>query len=198
MKRISCLVILLALSAVPGARAQDAATEERLNKLSAQIEDLMGAKTEQDRRIAALAKEVESLRGQMERPTASAASPEDLKRVADAVREVDQKRLEDYEKIRVELQKLGKTLAATPPAPKKPNSPTTGANPPGPSTTSEKAGMQDKGFEYVIARGDTLSLIVKAYHDKKIPVTVDQILKANPGLKPDKLVVGKKIWIPAP
>jgi LysM repeat protein len=193
MKRICCLAILLAFGAIPGARGQDAATEERLNKLGAQIEELVGAKTEQDKRIASLAKEIESLRALVERPNANSASSEDLKRLADAVREVDQKRLDDYEKIRAELQKLGKTLADPPPKLKKP-SPSAATS----SAPADKSGPQEKWFEYTIKRGDTLSVIVKAYHEEKIPVTVDQILKANPGLKADKLVVGKKIFIPAP
>jgi len=39
---------------------------------------------------------------------------------------------------------------------------------------------------------------VKAYKDNNINVTMDQVLKANPGLKPEKLRVGQKIIIPAP
>ena len=47
-------------------------------------------------------------------------------------------------------------------------------------------------------RGDTLSIIAKAYRDQGIKVTTDQILKANPGLDPKSLKVGQKILIPAP
>jgi len=39
---------------------------------------------------------------------------------------------------------------------------------------------------------------VKAYAEKNIKVTTEQILKANPGLDPNRLRVGKKIFIPAP
>lgn len=195
MKRICCVAMMLALGALPGARAQDAATQERLGKLSGQIDDLIAAKTEQDKQIAALAKEVEALRAQLERPTPNAASSEDLKRLASAIREVDQKRVEDNEKIRAELQKLAKNLAGPLPPLKKSS--------PGNSTSNQppavdKTGPPDKYFEYVIQRGDTLSLIAKAYKDKQIPVTVDQILKANPGLRADRLVPGKKIFIPPP
>ena len=41
-------------------------------------------------------------------------------------------------------------------------------------------------------------MIIAAYKEKGIKITVDQILKANPGLKADKLRVGQKIWIPSP
>ena len=45
---------------------------------------------------------------------------------------------------------------------------------------------------------DTLSTIAQAYKEKGIKVTVDQILKANPGLVPERMRTGQKIWIPAP
>ena len=111
------------------------------------------------------------------------------------MREVDRKRLEDYDKIRAELAKLGRILA-TPPAPppsKKAPAPAATDNAP-----EEKSGPPEKGYEYVVQRGDSLSIIVQAYHEKNIKVSVEQILKANPGLKPDKLYVGRKIFIPAP
>ena len=51
---------------------------------------------------------------------------------------------------------------------------------------------------YVVQSGDTLSVIVQAYNEKGIKVTTKQILKANPGLVPEKMKVGQKIFIPAP
>ena len=50
----------------------------------------------------------------------------------------------------------------------------------------------------MIQSGDTLDAIVQAYKEKNIKVTVAQILKANPGLKAERLRVGQKIFIPAP
>src|SRR2546426_8784994 len=91
MKRISCLLITLSLCATHAARSQDAATEERLNKLSGQIEDLIAAQREQKQRITALARELESVRVQSARPSANYAAAEDLKHLAEAVKEVDRK-----------------------------------------------------------------------------------------------------------
>jgi phage tail protein X len=50
----------------------------------------------------------------------------------------------------------------------------------------------------VIKSGDTLDAVALAYREKNIKVTVAQILSANPGLKAGRLIVGKKIFIPAP
>jgi LysM repeat protein len=193
MKPIGIFVLGFALSAGPALRAQDAATEERFNKLAGQIQDLQAGQEALGKRFEALAKEIESLRGQVDKPTGNYAGEEDLKRLAESVKEIDRKRLDDYEKIRVELKNLGKSLAAPAPPVRKPAAPAAADNP-GP----DKSTGPDKGFEYQVNKGDTLSIIVQAYRDKNIRVTTDQILKANPGLKPERMRVGQKIFIPAP
>jgi LysM repeat protein len=192
MKRF-WLIGLLVCSCVT-IRAQDAATEERLNKISGQIEDLLAAQAAQQKRLTALAQEIADLREKALRPNPAYAGQEDLRRLAEALREVDRKRLEDYDKIRSELVKLGKTLAAPPPPSKKLSSPP----PPEAPATEERSSPPEKGFEYTVQRGDTLSIIVQAYREKNIKVSTEQILKANPGLKAEKLYVGRKIFIPAP
>jgi len=197
MKRFSIFLIGCLLLITPATRGQDAAAaaakaerdaaEERYKRLNSAVEDLLAAQTEQQKRIAALAKEVESLREQQSRPRASYASEEDLRRLAEKIQEIDKKRADDKELILKEIGKLGKTLSATPVKPLKPITADTT-----PSATP------NKGFEYEIKSGDTLSVIVQAYGEKGIKVTVKQILKANPGLDEKKLQVGQKIFIPAP
>lgn len=193
MKRIALFALAFGFSLAPVLRAQDAATEERLNKLSGQIEDLRSSQEALGRRLEDLAKQIESLRGQLDKPPGNFASDEDVKRLAESVKEIDRKRLEDYEKIRTELKGLGKTLVASAPSPRKTLAPL-----PTESASLEKTGVPDKGFEYQIKHGDTLSIIVQAYRDNNIKVTTEQILKANPGLKPERMRVGQKIFIPAP
>src|SRR4030095_2082356 len=95
MKPILLLTIALALGTASIAHCQDAATEERLNKLSGQIEDLIAAQKAQQQQITELSKEIESLREQSVRPNVSYASQEDLKRLAEAVKEIDRKRADD-------------------------------------------------------------------------------------------------------
>ncbi|MEI9961901.1 MAG: LysM domain-containing protein [Limisphaerales bacterium] len=84
-----------------------------------------------------------------------------------------------------EIEKLGKINSA--PRPK-----------PAVSNDAPAPGGKQKGYEYEIHSGDTLSVIAKAYRDQGIKVTSDQILKANPGLDAKSLKVGQKIFIPAP
>jgi len=201
MKRISFLMVILALGMSPGVRGQDAATEERLNKLNGTIADLRESQEALKKQIERLAKEIESLRELSAKPTGNYASVEDLKKLAKSVEEVDRKRTDDYEKIDAKLLKLKKLLES-------PVSPKKGAATSATDAGSDKAGTEkaaadkpagdDKAFPYVIKKGDTLDAIVLAYKEKNIKVTVDQILKANPGLVPEKMKTGQKIWIPAP
>jgi LysM repeat protein len=112
---------------------------------------------------------------------------------------VDRNRVEDYDKIRAEIrgemQKLGKLLATPPPLPKKSG----GGNNSDSDSASEKPAKPEKAFEYVVQRGDTLLTIIQACREQKgVKVTAAQIQKANPGLKPERLLVGQKILIPVP
>lgn len=195
MKRISFLLVALVACAAPALRAQDAATDERLNKLSGEIENLAAAQEVLKKQIANLGKDLESLREQSSKPSPNYARREDFDSLAEKIKEVDRKRLEDAEKVRTELLKLRKVLEA-PLAPPKKASPPVKA--PTDSSTPAPAAGSDKGFEYVVQSGDTLEAIVLAYKEKNIKVTVAQILAANPGLKPERMRVGQKVFIPAP
>jgi len=193
MKRISLFLITISVCASFVARAQDAATEERLNKLSGQIEDLIAVQKDWKERLVSLQKEVASLREQAAKPSGNYAAQEDLKHLADSVKEVERKRIDDYEKVHAELVKLSKSVSAPLASVKKP-----AATAPLDAPAADKGAPPPEGFYYVIEKNDTLSLIVQAYREKNIKVTTDQILKANPGLKANQLRVGQKIFIPAP
>lgn len=181
-------------------RAQDPALEERLNRLEGNIRDLLAAQAETQKRIATLVQELDQLREQLRTSNAEWASQADLRRLSAAVEEVDRKRREDYEKIHQELRNLAKVLASPSPSPR-PSTPApaerqTHTRPsPGPGETGSG---EETGYEYVVKPGDTLSAIVQAYREQGINVTLSQVLKANPGLNPNRLQVGQKIFIPAP
>jgi LysM repeat protein len=193
MKRISFLLAALLLCGISNVRADDAATEERLNQLSGKIEDLIAGQEAQRKQLAELRREIESVREQSSKPVGNFAAQEDLKRVAEIVKEVDRKRLEDYEKIRTTIKDLGATLAAQPPQKQRKSEP-----PPKEMAQADKPPKSEKGFEHTVKSGDTLSGIVAAYREQNIKVTAEQIKAANPALIPEKMRLGQKIWIPAP
>jgi len=195
MKRISFWLAIGLIGAAPLLQAQDAATEERLNKLAGQIDTLMEGQKDLQNKIETLSREIAAVREQTSKPTGNYAAHEDLVRLSEKVREVDQKRIADGEKVSAELISLRNNLLKMPAPAPRPRTPvvTQPANP-----ESDKPARPEKGFEYVVQKSDTLSIIVQAYREKNIKVTMDQVLKANPGLKPEKLRVGQKIFIPAP
>jgi len=196
MKTISLWLCILTFAAFnPGfARAQDAETTERLNKVEGYVQDLLAAREAQDKHMAALEKEIADLRDKLNQPGANNyASAEDLQKLAKQVQDLADKQQKDNDQIVKTLDKLSK-ISSTP---------TTSHKPPpeaAPVTTTDNPppGGPQKGYYYAIQDKDTLSAIAKAYRAQDIKVTVDQILKANPGLDPKNLIVGKKIFIPAP
>jgi LysM repeat protein len=197
MKRISLWLAVLALGSGLAMRAQDAATQERLDKLTGQIENLTEAQAALRKQISELSRELESVREQSSKPNATYVRQEDLNRdlnrLSEEIKAVDRKRMDDAEKVRTELLKLRDLLKA-PLAPPKRSALTS----PKETSAGTSSTTPQKGFEYVIQSGDTLDAIAQAYREKNIKVTVAQILKANPGLKPERLKVGQKIFIPAP
>ena len=184
MKTISMMLTAVLIATAIPVRAQDPALEERVNKLTGYIQDLLAAQDAQRKQIEALAKDIENLREKIGQPAAGVATQDDLRKLAQAIQEVDDRRKADTERIARELEDLGK--AARQRTPSRP------AEKPGTS------GSADKGYWYEVKSGDTLSAIIAAYREQGIKVTLDDILKANDGLKPTNMQIGQKIWIPAP
>jgi len=173
--------------AIAGVRAQDSGTQQQLDKISGQIQDLIETQSQQTKRIEALEKELADLAVKVNTPQVNdSASTADLKKLADAVQEIDRKRQADKELILANLEKLSKLSVA------EPHQHHSGTTP----KTSDEPAVTQNCFPYVIQEGDTLGLIAKAFKEKGVKVTTAQIIKANPGLNPNALYVGKKIFIP--
>jgi LysM repeat protein len=174
------------------ARAQEDATQQQIDQLNTQIQGLQAVMVSQDKHIQAMEKEISDLRDKLNQPdTNNFASADDLKKLAEQVQEIDRKRQSDNEAILKELEKLDKALSVA-----------SSNHKPAPvaatDNSSPATGDKQNGYYYEIQSGNTLSAIVKAYADKNIKVTVKQILDANPGLNPNAMKVGQKIFIPAP
>jgi LysM repeat protein len=207
MKRRFIAICLICIAAA--VRAQDSASaalssqeaEENYKSLRGKVQDMLEAQAADARRIQGLEKEIADLRDQVGKPNTSYATQDDLKRLAETVQEIDRKREADTKRILDEFAKLGKTLAAAPPPP---THTTVREHVSSEHSTSDHATSatppersDENGFTYQIKPGDNLSLIAQAYREQQgVKVTVKQILDANPGLNADKLVIGKKIFIP--
>jgi LysM repeat protein len=176
----------------PPASREEAA--ENYNTLKGHVDDLLAAQADQLKQIQDLKKDLEELRQQISKPNGNYASQDDLKQLADAIRELDKKREADKELILKEMEQLGKTVSGPLPT-------HTSIKPvvsdPGSGATSSP-GPDQNGFYYTIKKDDTLSLIAQAYREQGVKVTSKQIADANPNVNPAKLHVGVKIFIPAP
>lgn len=200
MKRIFCLSAICLLAAAPLLPAQDAASaaaaaskqeaEENYNTLKGHVDDLIAAQTDLQKKILALEKEVADLRAELNKPSPNYASADDLKTLTTAVQEMDKKREADKKLILEEMEKIGKSMGGT--APVHTNTK------PHVDSGSSTTGGDETGYYYTIKKDDSLSLIAQAFREQGLKVTTQQILDANPNLNPNKLVVGKKIFIPAP
>jgi LysM repeat protein len=191
MKRI-LTVVSLAVLALSTAFGQDA-TQQQIDKLSGQIQDLLAAQERQTKQIAALEKEVSDLREKVSAPQVSdSASREDLKNLAEQVREVDKNRQADRKLILKEIEKLGRVAAGG-------GSPATSHKAP-PKADDDSAAaapsIPQNGYYYTVKSGDTIAAIAKAYNEQGVKVTIPEILKANPKVDPAKLLVGQKVFIP--
>jgi len=175
---IICLgVLILCHGSLP---AQDDALVERVNRLSIYVEELMADKARQQKQITDLTRELENLRTQVQRAN-NGASREDVRALADTVQQLERKQREDMKSVADAIDKIAKASATAARA----------------SSSSSPSRAAERGWEYTVEPGNTLSAIAQAYRDKfNIKVTPDDIVKANPGLKPTSLQVGQVIFIP--
>lgn len=172
--------------------------QERLQRLSGLVEDLLAAQAAQQKRIATLQDELQAVREQSLRVTDKLgerfAAREELRQLAEAIREVDRKREEDRRLILEEIRKLAPMPAGAAARPS--------ARPPtATASASEPAAAPSgplKGYIYKVKPGDTLDAITRAYAQNGVKVTLDDVLKANPRIKPERLQVGQEVFIPDP
>jgi LysM repeat protein len=173
------------------AYAQRQQEEERWRRMSAQMEELLNKQEDMRRRITTLEEENRALRSEVTRAGNSGVSPEEFQRVtkqlADKLKEVDDKRVADNKAVLEEMKRLVRDLKPT-------------ASAPAPSVPrpSDPLPATQEGYTHVIQLGQTISAVVQAFRTQGVNTSVDAILKANPGLNPNKLQVGQEIFIPKP
>ena len=181
--------------------------EDNYRRMNARVDDLFAAIESMQKRFNAMQDDVRKLSEEVSRATDKAKDPatqENLKQLAKAIEEVDKKRVADRDKLLDAFAGLeknivslgsgsGKTKADAPKTTKPPRvqSPKNGGTSPTPAPP-------EKGYEYTIQEGDTLTRIAIALNKQGMKLTTKQIIEANPAVKWDRLQIGQKIFIPAP
>jgi LysM repeat protein len=190
MRKIAFGLLIFTLAA-GGVRAQDAATQQELDKLGGQLQDIVDGQAAQSKRLDTMEQEISELRDKVSAtPTTTGASADDLQKLAEQVKEIDQKRQDDKTLILEKIGEVTKLMASTPTYHHIDSDPGVCSGPtPAPT-------RPQKGYPYKVQAGDSLSAIVKAFREKGVKVTLAQVLKANPGLTANTLYVDKTIFIP--
>jgi predicted RNase H-like nuclease (RuvC/YqgF family) len=191
MKQIFLILIFTIVGTTFSVRAQDtAAFEERIKRLNGYIQDLQEKTENQQKQIAELGREVTALREKLQnQPTTATASQDDLRELTKKVQEIEEKRKADRAFLEKEFDKLAKLA----------NKPVVSRPPTNDREETPPTNLPKDALEHTIASGDTLMTIAAAYSKETgRKITVDLILKANPGLKPERMATGKKILIPLP
>jgi TolA-binding protein len=172
--------------------------QERYERLEADLQAVQADNEDLHTKITAMEQEIDTLRQAQARAADNSGVQDELKRLADAIQEVDKKRMEDKDAIAEEIRKsiggleqsLGNSAAPVHASRTKP-------------VASEESPAAANGFVYTVHPGDRLDLIVSAYNaDFKSKglktITRKQTREANPNVDWSRLRVGQKIIIPRP
>jgi hypothetical protein len=173
------------------AQAQKEYIEESFKSITTAIEGLVTSQASLQKRLSALERDLAQLREEIAKRPSNVVTRDELKPFEEKLIEFNKKREDDKRLILDKLEQLAKI--PPPVAPLHRSAPA-----PNGADKADKPDKPEKGYEYEVRPGDTLSTIVAAYRQQGIKVTQDQVLKANPNLKPERLLPRQKIFIPDP
>ena len=171
---------------------------EQIRQLRGEMEELKGAYNLQIRKMMTLGEEVKNLRvanENLKRENALRfASNKDIDELAAKLTQLDKNRRNDLKLTNQQIDEVLKIVQKLANAPVPAPTPTRN-NPPPPKF---------KAREHIVQSGEFLSTILAAYNTAfkeeglKGHVSQSQVLKANPGMKADRLLAGQKLLIPEP
>jgi LysM repeat protein len=222
MKRLALLLLCSALLRISTLAADNAAADpadvEEMKRLVGKVQDLEEASAVYRRDIADLKDQNERLRSALReandhstRKMADFVTREDLKRLAEKLQEVDQKRESDKKLILEEIEKSFSRLANMIPAAGPSNSSNSGSKKERQKEEKEEKAAKknltetknDLFYTHKVEKGESLSDIITAYNTElkkegKGQVTLEGVRKANPKVNINKIYVGQEILIPVP
>ena len=201
------LVMPLLAQDDPGAREDEKAAREKLLRAADQIDVLQSSNDANTAQIATLKSSNDQLRTDLDAAKADiAALKTENADLHAALEKLDAARLDEQKALLDQVSKIvadaGKHKAAdeTPSAPAPDAAPPAAPSGDKPETDGKAASgtgsADDKGFVYVVVKGDTLHAIAAAYQANGVKVTVAEIRKANNMTAKDIIRTGQKLFIP--
>ena len=188
----------LAVAQTPPPSPQE--LQEKVERLSGDVERLTQDNLSLKNKITALSEEMAKMREDLVKANANSGVQDEMRRLSEKIQTVDEARVKGNRDISEQIQKLGENLekmirTETKRTPRISHTEESKDNTPEPGP--------QKGYEYVIQSGDTLSTVLQAYNKEfkskgMKTVSMQQVIDANPKVNWNALQVGKKIFIPMP
>lgn len=163
--------------------------EERYRRLYSIVEDLQAANVLLQQRIERLEGKLVISETKLRDQEANSATQDQLEalgeKFATELQKIEDKRVADNKRILTELTKMTNRPAPIPE----------------PQVTVKETAKPEPYtgpvFEVTIEQGYTLAGIAMKYREQGHNITVDDIMRANPGINPRRLKLGQTINIPA-
>ena len=163
--------------------------EERYRRLYAIVEDLQAANVLLQQRIERLEGKLALSETKLRDQKANAATQDQLETLSEKftkeLQKIEDTRVADNKRILAELTKMANRPAPVP----EPKITT--------KQTAEPEPYTGPVFEITIETGYTLDGIARKYREQGHNISVDDIMRANPGIDPRRLKLGQTINIPA-
>ncbi|HEV8544065.1 MAG TPA: LysM domain-containing protein [Verrucomicrobiae bacterium] len=212
--RPAIVSVFLGVTAIRATSAQGLQVDvEEFKRLVAEVADLRDANSALQKKVVQLQSRNESLADALRQSNersmtkmADFATRDDLARIVEKIKEVDQRRESDRKLILEEFEKLTKTLSQ--PVEKsernsRKHSKEKEEKESNKSSEADPKPLEGTFYSYKVKKGDMLETVLKDYNKQlkeegRPTITAEQVKQANPNLSPNKLLVGKEILLPVP
>ena len=206
--RLTSITLLLLLATKAPLADTFQVDVEDFKRLVGEVADLRDANTALQRRVTQLESRNESLQNALRESSdrsiekfAAVASRDDLGKMADKLREIDQKREADRKLILEQFERLATALSApTEPSAAKPAKKADGQKS---GQLASSKPIEGRSLTYKVQPGDMLEKVLKSHNqdlekDSRPHVSLEQVEAANPGLNPNNLIAGRTLELPVP
>lgn len=181
---------------------------EEFRRLQGEIQDLRDANADSKRKISELTRKVESLQKALydsqEKQILKQGdfiTRDDIKKVLDEIREVDNKRENDRKVILEAFEKLEKSLTSSTTRRQQRETPRGGNS----DTPKDPETRQIEGtfYPHKVQNGETFGHILEAYNDAlekegRRRIKYSEVKQANPKIDLNRIRVGQEILLPVP
>ena len=184
---------------------------EEFKRLAGEVADLKESNQSLQRKVRELQSHIDTLRTALRESNEKSATRlgdfatrEDLKKIVDSIREVDEKREGDKKLILEQIKELGKTLTTPVETPSTKRGSKNSKERDHKETKGKESGeIEGEFFPYKVQKNESLGGILNAYNSSlkekgRRSVTLDEVKRANPKININRIYEGQEILLPVP